>query len=121
MHPWQACPTARPSWSSSPVVNRRAGGSLRAPTSPSRHRRQAERCRWRHPPIGLATDWYGEWAYLLGSDVAGEVLAVLDTSTNRLIAHLPLGAGPSRIATAKDRLFRCHTATGALYTYQIVS
>src|SRR4051812_36161265 len=42
MHPWQVCPTARRYWSSSPVVNRRAGGSSRPPTSRSRHRRQAE-------------------------------------------------------------------------------
>jgi hypothetical protein len=40
MHPWQVSPTAPPSWSSSPVVNRRAGGSPRPPTSRSRHRRQ---------------------------------------------------------------------------------
>ena len=42
MHPWQVSPTAPPSWSSSPVVNRRAGGSPRPPTSRSRHRHQAD-------------------------------------------------------------------------------
>jgi hypothetical protein len=42
MHPWQVSPTARRSWSSSPVVNRRAGGSSRPLTSRSRHHRQAD-------------------------------------------------------------------------------
>jgi hypothetical protein len=73
-----------------------------------------------HPPAGLAPDWYGDWVYLLGTATTEEVLSVLDTSTGRLV-HLPLGRGPSGIASARDRLFRCHFGTGALTTIQIIS